>query len=152
MDRSVPTYEDAQLILKLYELRRDEKLRAAREWFVQRFFPSKPEDLPTTAAAGQDNVFFRMVTSYWEMAASFVARGVLNVDLFLDSSGEMLVVWTKVEPFIAHLRLTMNNPGFLSSMEKVVESSPRARERIGAVRKRITQMRERYAAAGGKTS
>jgi hypothetical protein len=86
------------------------------------------------------------------MAASFVARGVLNGDLFLDSSGEMLVVWTKVEPFIAHLRLTMNNPGFLSSMEKVVESSPRARERIGAVRKRITQMRERYAAAGGKTS
>ena len=152
MDRSVPTYEDAQLILKLYELRRDEKLRAAREWFVQRFFPSKPEDLPTTAAAGQDNVFFRMVTSYWEMAASFVARGVLNGDLFFDSSGEMLVVWTKVEPFIAHLRQTMNNPAFLASMEKVVQSSPRAKERLGGVRQRIAQMRERFAAAGGKSS
>ncbi len=150
MERSVPTYEDAQLILKLYDLRRDEKLRTAREWFIQKFFPSKVEDLPTSAVAGQDNVFFRMVTSYWEMAASFVARGVLNVDLFLDSSGEMLIVWTKLEPFIPHLRQTMNNPLFLASMEKVVESSPRARERIGAVRHRITQQRERH--AGGKTS
>ena len=151
MERSVSTYQDAQLILKLYELRRDEKLRAAREWFVQRFFPAKVEDVQAvTGSAGSDNISFRMVTSYWEMAASFVARGILNADLFLDSSGEMLVVWTKIEPFLAQLRQTMNNPTFLRSMQTVVESSPRAKERIVAVRQRVNQMRERHAASGGK--
>jgi hypothetical protein len=151
MERSVSTYQDAQLILKLYELRRDEKLRAAREWFVQRFFPTKVEDVQAvTGSAGSDNISFRMVTSYWEMAASFVARGILNADLFLDSSGEMLFVWAKVEPFLSHLRQTMNNPTFLKSMQTVVESSPRAKERIVAVRQRVNQMRERHAAGGGK--
>jgi hypothetical protein len=151
MERSVSTYQDAQLILKLYELRRDEKLRAAREWFVQRFFPAKAEDVQAVMnSAGSDNISFRMATSYWEMAASFVARGILNADLFLDSSGEMLVVWAKIEPFLAQLRQTMNNPAFLKSMQTVVESSPRAKERIVAVRQRVNQMRERHAASGGK--
>jgi hypothetical protein len=151
MDRSVSTYQDAQLILKLYELRRDEKLRAAREWFVQRFFPAKAEDVQAViSSAGSDNISFRMATSYWEMAASFVARGILNADLFLDSSGEMLVVWAKIEPFLPQLRQTMNNPAFLKSMQTVVESSPRAKERIVAVRQRVNQMRERHAASGGK--
>jgi hypothetical protein len=151
MERSVSTYQDAQLILKLYELRRDEKLRAAREWFVQRFFPAKVEDVQAVMnSAGSDNISFRMATSYWEMAASFVARGILNADLFLDSSGEMLVVWAKIEPFLPHLRQTMNNPAFFKSMQTVVESSPRAKERIVAVRQRVNQMRERYAASGGK--
>jgi len=151
MERSVSTYQDAQLILKLYELRRDEKLRADREWFVQRFFPAKAEDVQAVLnSAGSDNISFRMATSYWEMAASFVARGILNADLFLDSSGEMLVVWAKVEPFLAQLRQTMNNPAFFKSMQTVVESSPRAKERIVAVRQRVNQMRERHAASGGK--
>jgi hypothetical protein len=151
MERSVSTYQDAQLILKLYELRRDEKLRAAREWFVQRFFPAKAEDVQAVmSSAGSDNISFRMVTSYWEMAASFVARGILNADLFLDSSGEMLVIWAKVEPFLAQLRQTMNNPTFLKSIQTVVESSSRAKERIVAVRQRVNQMRERHAASAGK--
>ena len=151
MERSVSTYQDAQLILKLYELRRDEKLRAAREWFVQRFFPAKAEDVQAVvSSAGSDNISFRMATSYWEMAASFVARGILNADLFLDSSGEMLVVWAKIEPFLPQLRQTMNNPAFLKSMQTVVESSARAKERIVAVRQRVNQMRERHSASGGK--
>jgi len=153
MERSVPTYEDAQLILKLYELRRDEKLRAAREWFIQRFFPTKNEDLDTvTGSTASDNISFRMVTSYWDMAASFVARGILNIDLFLDSSGEMIVVWAKLEPFIAHLRQTQSNPAYLANIEKVVQSSARAKDRILAARQRITRARERYAATGGKGS
>jgi hypothetical protein len=151
MERSVPTYQDAQLILKLYELRREEKLRAARDWFTTRFFPSKAEDVDAIqSSTGPENAYFRMVTSYWEMAASFVARGILNTDLFLDSGGEMLMVWTKLEPFLAKIRQTMNNATFLSNMEKVIESSARARQRIVVVRQRVTQMRDRYAEAGGK--
>src|SRR6478672_3637310 len=77
---SVPTYEDARLVLKLYELRREEKLRAARDWFGGKFFPQTAEEV--TALTGTDNVYYRMVTTYWEMAASFVVRGILNTDLF----------------------------------------------------------------------
>src|SRR6266404_5879628 len=91
---TVPTYEDAQLVLKLYELRREEKLRAARDWFGTKFFPQKAEDV--TALTGTENAYYRMVTTYWDMAASFVARGILNADLFLDSGGEIIVVWTKL--------------------------------------------------------
>ena len=80
---TVPTYEDAQLVLKLYELRREEKLRAARDWFISKFFPQTADDV--TALTGTENAYYRMVTTYWEMAASFVVRGILNADLFLAS-------------------------------------------------------------------
>ena len=100
MERSVPRYDDARLILKLYELRRDEKMRAARDWFGTKFLPATIEDVKAVSGStGPENAYYRMVTSYWDMAASFVARGILNIDLFLDSGGEMLFVWSRV----AHL-------------------------------------------------
>ena len=102
---NVPTYEDAHLVLKLYELRREEKLRAAREWFVGKFFPRSAADLETLySLPGIENTYFRMVTSYWDMMASFVVRGVLNADLLLDSAGEMLLVWAKLENYLPEIR------------------------------------------------
>ena len=83
-----PTYEDATLVLRLYELRREERLRAAREWFRAKFFPQSYEDVKAVAlSAGAENEHYRMVTTYWDMAASFVAQGVLHPELFFDSSG-----------------------------------------------------------------
>jgi hypothetical protein len=138
MDRSVPTYEDAQLILKLYELRRDEKMRAAREWFAHKFFPTTIEDVKTVqASTGHENAYYRMVTSYWEMAASFVARGVLNLDLFLDSGGEMLFLWAKLEYLVGEIRAIPGSENFLVSVEKVVKSSPRAQDRVRKNRERM---------------
>lgn len=141
---SVPTYDDAHLVLKLYELRRDEKLRAAREWFVARFFPRSAADIETLyAAPGNENVFFRMVTSYWDMAASFVVRGVLNADLLLDSSGEMLLVWAKLEEIVPQIRGKVVSPVFLSNLERVVGSSAYAQERLAAARQTVARLRER---------
>jgi len=138
MERSVPTYEDAQLVLKLYELRREEKIRAAREWFTQKFFPTSIDDLRAIqGSTGSENVYFRMVTTYWEMAASFVVRGVLNGDLFLDSGGEMILVWTKLEPFVAQYRTAPGSDTFLVNVEKVVNSSPRAQDRVRKTRERL---------------
>lgn len=137
---TVPTYEDAQLVLKLYELRREEKLRAARDWFGTKFFPQKAEDV--IALAGTENAYYRMVTSYWDMAASFVARGILNADLFLDSAGEMILVWTKLVDFVPQLRQALG-PNLLVNVEHIVASSPRAQERVGPTRLRIAKMRER---------
>ena len=144
---AVPTYEDAQLVLKLYELRREEKLRAAREWFTGKFFPQTAEDV--TAVTGTENAYYRMVTTYWDMAASFVARGVVNADLFLDSGGEMILVWAKLGDFVPQLRQALG-PNLLVNVEHIVASSPRAQERVGPTRLRIAKMRERALAAPAK--
>jgi len=143
----VATYEDAQLVLKLYELRREEKLRAARDWFGTKFFPQKADDV--IALAGTENAYYRMVTTYWDMAASFVARGILNADLFLDSGGEMILVWAKLADFVPQLRQSLG-PNLLKNVEHVIASSPRAQERVGPTRQRIAKMRERALAAPAK--
>ena len=145
---AVPTYEDAQLILKLYELRREEKLRAARDWFVSKFFPQTVEDV--TALTGAENAYYRMVTTYWEMAASFVARGVLNADLFFDSGGEMILVWAKLGELVPRLRKNLGSENLLKNVEHVIESSPRAVERLRVTRQRVAQIRERALAAAAK--
>jgi len=138
MERSVPTYQDAQLVLKLYELRREEKLRDAREWFRQKFFPTSVDDIKAVqGSTGNENTYFRMVTTYWEMAASFVVRGVLNAELFLDSGGEMIFLWTKLEPYVAQLRTAPGGDMFLVNVEKVVNSSPRAQDRVRKTRERL---------------
>jgi hypothetical protein len=144
---TVPTYEDAQLVLKLYELRREEKLRAARDWFGTKFFPQKAEEV--IALTGTENAYYRMVTTYWDMAASFVARGILNADLFLDSGGEMILVWAKLADFVPQLRQALG-PYLLKNVEHVIASSPRAQERVGPTRQRIAKMRERALAAPAK--
>ena len=144
----VPTYEDATLVLKLYELRREEKLRAAREWFAGKFFPQTAEEV--TALTGTDNVHYRMVTSYWEMAASFVVRGILNADLFLDSGGEMIFVWAKLGDLVPQLRRNAGSEYFLKNVETLIASSPRAKERVEVTRRRIAAIRERALAAAAK--
>jgi hypothetical protein len=147
-NRTVPTYEDATLILRLYELRREEKLRAARDWFAGKFFPQTAQDV--TALTGSENVYYRMVTTYWEMAASFVARGVLNVDLFLDSGGEMIFVWAKLAELVPQLRQNLGSENLLKHVESVIASSPQAKERVGVTRQRIAKIREQALAAASK--
>ena len=146
--RNVPTYEDAHLVLKLYELRREEKLRAAREWFIGKFFPRSAVDLETLyTLPGIENTYFRMVTSYWDMVASFVARGILNADLLIDSAGEMLLVWAKLESHLPEIRGKVVSPTFLSNLEKLVESSTYARERLVAARQTVARLFQRAQAA-----
>jgi hypothetical protein len=137
--KTVATYEDARLILHLYELRRDPKLRDARDWFTGKFQPKSADDVRTIGAARgtPENVSYRMVTTYWDMAASFVARGILDSELFLESGGEMLVVWARLEPLIADLR--QGNPRLLKNVEQVIEESPSAKERVAELRKRFAK-------------
>ncbi len=87
------TYDDANLILRLYELRREEKMRKAREWFMGSFAPASMEEAMKIAPPGSpENVMVRQVVSYWEMVASFVTAGVLNQDLLFESTGELVFV------------------------------------------------------------
>jgi hypothetical protein len=139
-----PTYEDAALVLRLYELRREEKLREAREWFRAKFFPQSFGDVKAVAlSAGADNTHYRMVTTYWEMAASFVAQGVLHPELFFDSGGEALFVWAKLEVYVPQLRQEQQAPRLLANLEKAIGMVPRAAERVGVIRARMAGYRDR---------
>jgi len=112
------TYEDVNLILKLYELRREEKMREARQWFVANFYASTPEEANQIAPPGSGmHAYFRMVTSYWEMAASFVTSGVLNQDLFFQSNGELLLVWERVRALAPGQRESFKNPRLWKNLE-----------------------------------
>lgn len=139
-----PTIDDANLILRLYELRREEKLRAAREWYRTKCVPLSAEDIKTIyQTPGEENTNFRMATTYWDMACSFVASGVLHPELFLQSGGESLMIWSRVEEFVPRIRQEMLMPWFLVNIEKVVAMTPSAQERLKLFRARLIPMRER---------
>ena len=116
------TYQDAELVLKLYEMRRDERMRAARNWFAANFKVQTHAEALEKIPPGSDmNAYFRMVTSYWDMAASFVVRGVLHEELLFENSGEMLMVWERVRGVVADFRKVRNNPLYLRNLEKASE-------------------------------
>src|SRR5689334_15370515 len=125
------TYEDVNLVLKLYELRREETLREARAWFMSQFFPRTIDDFKELSAPGHSrNASFRMVLSYWDMAASFAVQGPLNAALLLESSGELLLTWAKLEPFIAEIREWAQMPDFLRNLEEIIRHVDWAPRRI----------------------
>lgn len=116
------THDDASLILKLYELRREEKLRAARAWYVSEFKVKSLEEFDALCPAGSEkNAYFRMVASYWEMAASFVVNGILNKDLFIQNSLECVIVFERIKPFIEAMRKRNNAPQQFRNLERCAD-------------------------------
>ena len=114
------TYDDANLILRLYELRREEKLRQAREWFSRNFNPASVADMMRMAPPGSpESAYMRMVVSYWETVASFVTSGVLNQDLLFQSGGEMLMVWERMRGLVPEMRAMFKNPASFRNLETV---------------------------------
>src|SRR2546421_10350968 len=98
------TYDDAKLILRLYELRREDKMRTARDWFAQNFhFKTIEEYNRQCPASSSMNAYSRMVMSYWEMVASFVTSGVLNQELLFQSGMELLFVWERIRELLPHI-------------------------------------------------
>ena len=120
MDRP-PTHEDANLILRLYEMRREPRMREARRWFAASFNPTTLEAFQRLCPPGsEENASYRMVTSYWEMVASFVNRGVLHEELYFETGGEMLFVWERLARLPAQMRASQKNPKALANVEAVV--------------------------------
>jgi hypothetical protein len=118
-----PTYDDVNLILKLYELRREERMRKARAWFAKYKASSIDEHLKHYPPGSEEDASFRMVTTYWEMVASFVTAGVLNQELFLESGGELLFVWEKIREMAPSWRSTSKNPTTMANLEKVAQAA-----------------------------
>jgi hypothetical protein len=117
------TYDDVNLILRLYEMRREEKMRLARKWFGKDCKVRTMEDLAKVAPIGEEtNSYFRMVITYWEMVASFITSGVLNEDLFCQSGTELLFCWERVRDVVPGMREAYKNPNFLKNLETVATS------------------------------
>jgi hypothetical protein len=114
------TYDDARLILRLYEARREDRMRTARAWFVASFKPKTLGDLKALCPTGSDeNASYRMVVSYWEMVASFVASGVLNKALFFESGRELLLVWERIRDVLPAIREDYKDPRYYANLEEV---------------------------------
>jgi|SRR5579883_927398 len=114
------TYDDVNLILKLYDLRREARLRQARAWFSANFKAKSYADFLQLCPVGTDeNAFARQVMTHWDMVASFITSGVLNRDLFFQSGRELLFVWLRVEPFLADYRDALKDPNALEHLETI---------------------------------
>ena len=117
-----PTYEDAELILRLYEMRREARLRQGRAWFVASFKVKNLEEFATVCPPGSDQyASYRMVTTYWEMVASFVASGILNEELFFQSGRELLLVFERIRDILPLLRQQQNDSSSLGNLEVVAK-------------------------------
>lgn len=141
-ESTLATTDDAELILKLYELRTEPTLRKARSWMSTRFFPETAEEVLALLAdtTGEKNAWFRQVTSYWDMAAAFVLHGALNAELFLDCNTEPFSLYARLEPYLPQLRT--KRPWLFTKVEKLVEEFPQARAAVNGAAKLIPERRE----------
>ena len=115
-----PTYDDANLILRLYEMRREERMRQARAWFTAKCKVTSYDQLIKLAPGGSDdNASLRMVTSYWDLVASFMTAGVLNKELFFQSGRELLLVWERVREYLPSMREAYQDPNYLRHLEEI---------------------------------
>jgi hypothetical protein len=139
-----PDHHDADILLKLYDLRREPELRKARDWCTLEFRPSSAADvLAVLRETGKTdrNRWLRQFISYYEMVASLVHRGVLDRDLMEDSVQEYVGFYTMIKPFLKDIRETMGYPGYLKQIERLVEESPRGREQVAWAEKWLAARR-----------
>ena len=120
-----PTYDDVNLILRLYETRREDKMRAAREWFAQNFKYRTMEEFNRGCPPGSSmNAYARMVLGYWDMAASLVTTDAIDADAFRAAHGEIFATFGKIQPLLAELRAASGEPDFCRHVEAVVTGAP----------------------------
>jgi hypothetical protein len=148
-----PTHEQGQLQLQLYDLRREAKLRQARDWFFQNYHAETFDDSMRIAAPGTENgTLAMMVFSYWEQACSYLNHGLLNEDLFFESNGEFFGVWELVKGTVPEGRKRFSNTQFLANMEKAAQRyeswiESRSPGVVAAMRQFMKQMRDQRAKA-----
>ena len=127
-----PVHADAELMLRLYEIRRDPELRQARKWFLTEFKPAGWSDIKSRYLSHSDeDRWFRMTTSYWEMVGTLVNRGVLHSELFFDHTGEDIVTWERCKAWIADARADIR-PTYMMHFEKLVTNHQAHRVKVNA--------------------
>ena len=118
--RACATYDDVSLVLRLYELRRESRMREARRWFVKECKVKSLAELDKLCPPGStENESFRMVTSYWDMCCSFITGGVLQPEIFFESNREALLVWERIRDVVPAIRERFEDPKYLGNLEEV---------------------------------
>ncbi len=142
-----PTHEQGVLQLQLFDLRREARLRQARDWFSKNYFADNFDDAMKIAPMGTEaGTSYMMVVSYWDQACAYLNHGLLNEDLFFETSGEFFFVWERVKPAIKEGRKRFSNPLFLAHLEKAATRfetwiEGRAPGHVTAMREFMKQMR-----------
>lgn len=151
------THEQVNLMLRLYDIRREPRLREAREWFLTHFNATTAEEMMKLCPPGsQENAFMRMVISYWEMVAGIVNRGLIDEDLFLESTGEQWAVWERLKPIIPVWRALFKNPHVFAQLEEHInrleawreKSAPGSNEAMRQMMAQMVQMTAKTKTAG----
>lgn len=143
-------HEDADLILKLYDLRREPVMREARNWLFT-FNPTSVQDV-VEVLLGEHSGHYRMVISYWDMAAALVNNGAIDEQLFNDTNGEHIFVYSKVAPLLDEIRTMFGNPDFLRNLETLVKRVPEIDERIATMNERMKKFAEMRAERAAKAA
>jgi hypothetical protein len=126
--------QQAELILHLYELRRETVMREARSYIGGEFLPaSAKEFLDIVSAGGKHTAFVLQVYGYWDMVAAFVEHGALDAMLVHDTCQEMYFQYAKIQPWLAEFRKQMNLPEWLISVERLIEGSTAGRKRLATM-------------------
>ena len=131
--------EEAGLILKLYELRREELLRNARAWFIRDFNPETVADF-MAVASGERGDYVRMVVSYWDMAAAMVNEGAIGLQLFDKANAEHVVIFCKIDKILPEIRANYA-PNFARNLETLIDAIPDGRKRVNIMRERLAGLR-----------
>jgi len=138
--------ESADLIMKLYDLRREKKMRKARNWIFG-FNPTSTDEIMQTMMDPEVGGYLRMVTSYWDMAATFVNQGAIDADMFNATAGEHIMIFSKFEPFLAEMREKFQSPQAFANLEQLIMSMPDGAERVKKTQEWMKSIGEQIAAA-----
>jgi len=147
--KSRATPRDADLILKLYDLRREATIRKARDFMATQFWPQNFGEFKAVAVAfgTEQNAWFRQVWTYWDMACALVLSGAINEDLFFKTNGEPYFYYAKFKSFIEQTRKELNSPEFMAHTEELVNKTAEGRERVKRLEARIQARAAQIAAA-----
>ena len=132
--------KSAELLMQLYDLRREPVMREARKW-IGTFDPKSPEDFAQTMMDPEVGGYLRMVISYWDMAASFVRHGAIDAEMFDDANGEHVFVYCRVRPHLAGLSAMFDMPNYLAHLEQLILDLPDSAERIAKVDRWLDEVR-----------
>ena len=144
MSKEKSAARSAELIMKLYDLRREATMRKARDWMFS-FNPTCAEDIEKTMMDPEVGGYLRMVLSYWDMAASFVTHGAIDAEMFNDTIGEHIGVFAKIEPFIDELRTKWEMPDAFKNLEKVIYDKKGGKEQLEKTRTWMKSIQEQMA-------
>ena len=138
--------ESADLIIKLYDLRRETVMREARNWMFT-FNPKSAEEIGNTMMNPETGPYLRMVLSYWDMVASFVNHGAIDSDMFSEIHGEHIMAFAKIEPYLNDLRETFENPDMFKNLEKVIFDMPNGEEKLKKTQEWLASIAEQSSEA-----